>query len=105
MRNEDIIKHLMNIRDGCLSSCEKAAVTGAIDIVSDYDKAAALSARLTADYETAKPPVKMGENYLACPRCGKKNRIQTHALPLVRTANDMEVTHGNNRSIHSRGKN
>lgn len=38
MRNEDIIKHLMNIKDGCLSSCEKAAVTGAIDIVSDYDK-------------------------------------------------------------------
>lgn len=47
MRNEDIIKHLMNIKDGCLSSCEKAAVTGAIDIVSDYDKAAALSGRLT----------------------------------------------------------
>ncbi len=32
MRNEDIIKHLMNIKDGCLSSCEKAAVAGAIDI-------------------------------------------------------------------------
>lgn len=42
MRNEDIIKHLMNIRDECLSSCEKAAVTEAIDIVNDYDKAAAL---------------------------------------------------------------
>lgn len=54
MRNEDIIKHLMNIKDGCLSSCEKAAVAGAIDIVSDYDK-------------------------------------ESHALPLVRTANDMEV--------------
>ena len=28
---------------------EKAAVTEAIDIVSDYDKAAELSGRLTAD--------------------------------------------------------
>ena len=72
MRDEDIIKHLMNIKDGCLSSCEKAAVAGAIDIVSDYDKAAALSGRLTADYETGKQPVKMGENYFACPRCGKR---------------------------------
>lgn len=72
MRNEDIIKHLMNIRDGCLSPCEKAAVTGAIDIVSDYDKAAELSGRLTADYETAKPPEKMGASYFICPRCKKR---------------------------------
>lgn len=71
MRNEDIIKHLMNIRDECLSSCEKAAVTEAIDIVSDYDKAATLSGRLTADYETSKPVVKIDENYFVCPRCGK----------------------------------
>lgn len=58
MRNEDIIKHLMNIyRDECLSSCEKAAITGAIDIVSDYDKATELPGRLTADYENGKPVV------------------------------------------------
>lgn len=81
----------MNIKDGCLSSCEKAAVAGAIDIVSDYDKAATLSGRLTADYETGKQPVKMGENYFACPPVRETNRIQSHALPLVRTANDMEV--------------
>lgn len=91
MRNEDIIKHLMNIRDGCLSPCEKAAVTEAIDIVNDYDKAATLSGRLTTDYETSKPAVKMGENYFTCLPVRETNRIQSHALPLVRTANDMEV--------------
>jgi len=72
VRNEDIIKHLMNIyRDECLSPCEKAAITGAIDIVSDYDKAAELPGRLTADYENGKPVVKIDENYFTCPRCGK----------------------------------
>lgn len=80
MRNEDIIKHLMNIRDECLSSCEKAAVTEAIDIVNDYDKAAALSGRLTADYETGKQPVKMGENY--SPALGAGNEQVT----ITRTA-------------------
>lgn len=72
MTNEDIIKYLMDIKDKQLSACELAAIEDAIDIISDYDKAAALSGRLTADYETGKQPVKMGENYFACPRCGKR---------------------------------
>ncbi|GEM_PF-879348 len=104
MRNEDIIKHLMNIKDGCLSSCEKAAVTGAIDIVSDYDKAAALSGRLTADYETGKQPVKMGENYFACPRCGKRtgyNHTHCHWCGQLMIGGR---EHGNSRRFHSRGK-
>ncbi len=54
MTNEDIIKYLMDIKDKQLSACELAAIEDAIDIISDYDKAAALSGRLTADYETGK---------------------------------------------------
>ena len=72
MTNEDIIKYLMDIKDKQLSACELAAVENAIDIISDYDKAAQLSGRLTSEYETAIKAVRMGENYFACPRCGKR---------------------------------
>lgn len=44
MTNEDIIKYLMDIKDKQLSACELAAIKA----------------------------VKMGENYFACPRCGKR---------------------------------
>lgn len=72
MTNEDILKYLMDIKDKQLSACELAAVEGAIDIISDYDRAAKLSGRLTSEYETAIKAVRLGENYFACPRCGKR---------------------------------
>lgn len=103
MTNEDIIKYLMDIKDKQLSACELAAIEDAINIISDYDKAAQLFRPADIRVRDSNQSREDGRELLRLSKMRQEGSIQAHALSLVRTANDMEAEYGNNRSVYSRG--
>lgn len=78
-----IIKQLENLQEHCQSMAapkdsseiwgnDVAALSEAIDIISDYEKATEQTASLVMKYETAGMAIKKAAGVYVCPDCGKR---------------------------------
>lgn len=73
---ENLLGHVKDMaRDGEeVWTKDAKALQEAIDIVSDYEKAAKQASEVIQKYEFAEPVIERGEDIYVCPVCGKRSQ-------------------------------